>query len=115
MKKIQLPYGDYYLHLNYTDIDSLDDMIILFIINNEEFLYLKDKKDKFQDVEKMPEYIQSDWIKYNCLPVNDNIVNWSIDLCESRKYRSEKEFEQNTENIRLLKSIVRDLKIKKIL
>jgi hypothetical protein len=113
MKK--MPYGEYHLHLNYTDLDSLDDTIILFIIVDDEFLYLRDSRAKFQDVEKMPEYIQSDWIKYNSKPVTEDIVNSMIALCESRKYKSEKIFELQTENIKLLKVIQRDLNLKKLL
>ena len=56
-----------------------EESVIEFIFTeNDKFFLLKSDYDLFEDVSKMPEYIQSDWIKANKTDLNLEALNKHI-------------------------------------
>lgn len=94
-------------------------MIIYLIEKSGDFFYLQDDIDKINDISKMPIYITEDWINYNKkdieIPILDKLIK-SYERSLNNRHTIPLVEEEKCENdIKLLKSLKRDIKIKKII
>ena len=115
-----LPFGEYVTHLEYYDDQSLVKIVHLIIKNDDKYLLLTDSLDKFNDVDKMPDYIQKDWLKYNSKEITeidlnrlkDKLKRWtSRDLMDP----TSQVYEDHMEKLNIIKNIQREVKIKNLL
>jgi hypothetical protein len=115
-----LPFGEYVTHLEYYHEQTLVKTVDLILINDEEYLLVTDSLDKFNDIEKMSDYIQKDWLKYNSNQITEIEINrlaekikrWtSRDLMDP----SSKIYEDLMEKLYIIKNIQREIKIKNLL
>lgn len=112
-----LPFGEYVTHLEYYNEQTLVKIIDLILINDDKYLLLTDSLDKFNDIEKMPDYIQKDWLKYNSNKITEIDINRLIDKLKRwtsvRVY--DQIYEEHMEKLNILKIIQRDIRIKNLL
>jgi len=112
-----LPFGEYVTHLEYHNSQTLQKIISLIIKDDNRYLLLTDSLDKFNDIEKMPDYIQKDWLKYN----SNEITEIELDKLKEKLKRwtsvrvSDQIYEEHMEQLNILKSIQRDIRIKNLL
>ena len=93
--------------------------------NGDNTLILKDDADKIDDVSKMPNYIQEDYLKYNSKDIEETDINTLIRKLEwwcgfgndetNKVPPSSDKCDEYMEKIQILKNIKRDIKIKKLL
>jgi hypothetical protein len=114
-----LPFGEYMTHLECYDDQTLVKMVYLIIKNDEEYLLVTDSLDKFNDVEKMPDYIQKDWLKYNSNQITEIELNR---LTEKLKRLTSiwmdpksDTYKDHMEKLNTIKKIQREIKIKNLL
>ena len=110
MEEINFPGWDVLVHGSETNHHTLTPMSTIFIKDKDgNYFYLYDETDKMYDVSRMPPYIREDWVNYNKKDITNAVLEkWiaqfsNVGLVETDYYVSE------------LKSIKRDLIIKKIL
>ncbi len=87
---------------------SLDTYFTILIEKDGEYFFIVEEEQKIYDVSQMPYYIKEDWIKYNKKSVSLSLINDQI-------MRLTNKFDQFEDEINLLKSLKRDLIIKKII
>lgn len=117
MEEINFPNCEVIAHGSEIEHHSMKYISTIFIKTEDAYFYLQDETDKIYDVSKMPKYISEDWVNYNKKEVTnfilekwiatfENMHKWKFalgGLVETDFYASE------------LKSIKRDLTLKKIL
>ena len=96
------------LDLKFRNYDkNLEFYSFLVIEYNNELRYLKESKDKLEDVSKMPSYIQIDFFKYN---------SKELTLKEFDSFLSDSWINQTSDDVEIkIKEIKRELKLKLIL
>jgi hypothetical protein len=110
---------DWYEHHTLTRVNH-----ILFK-KDDDFLILVDDSDKINDVSKMPNYIQDDYLNHNFKFLTEEDINILIRKLEwwcgfgndetQGQVPSLDKYEEYMDKIQILKNIKRDLKIKKLL
>jgi hypothetical protein len=91
-----------------TDNHTLDEIFTILIEKDGEYFYIVEECQKVFDISQMPIYIKEDWIKYNKKYLSLSLLNEQI-----KRYTND--FDQFEEELSLLKSLRRDLIIKKII
>ena len=97
-----LPFGEYVTHLEYYDDQTLVKIVHLIIKNDDRYMILTDSLDKFNDIEKMPDYIQKD----------EKLKRWTSRILMDPTSQI---YEDHMEKLNIIKNIQRDVKIKKLL
>jgi hypothetical protein len=115
-----LPFGEYMTHLEYYDDQTLVKIVYLIIKNDDKYLLLTDSLDKFNDVDKMPDYIQKDWLKYNSKEITEIDLNRLKDKLKRWTSRglmdpTSQVYEDHMEKLNIIKNIQREVKIKNLL
>ena len=87
---------------------SLDNYFTILIEKDGEYSFIVEEEQKVFDISQMPDYIKEDWIKYNKKSLSLSLLNEQIKKLTN-------EFDQFEEDLSLLKSLRRDLIIKKII
>jgi hypothetical protein len=87
---------------------SLDNYFTILIEKDGEYSFIVEEEQKVFDISQMPDYIKEDWIKYNKKSVSLLLLNEQI-----KKYTND--YDQFEEELSLLKSLRRELIIKKII
>lgn len=87
------------------------------IIENRsgQIFYIEDDIEKIEDVSSMPNYIKEDWINYNKKELSDKFIDEQIGFLIKEVKLNQSMYLEYEEMIQKLKSIKRELKIKKIL
>jgi hypothetical protein len=97
--------------------------------SEDRILFLVDDSEKVDDVSKMPDYIQKDYVTYNSRDITEDNINMLIrklewwcgfgddetSLLQYGKMPSSEKYEEYMGKIQVLKNIKRDIKIKKLL
>ena len=115
-----LPFGEYVTHLEYYDDQSLVKIVHLIIKNDDRYMILTDSLDKFNDIEKMPDYIQKDWLKYNSKEITEIELIYLTEKLKRWTSRilmdpTSQIYEDHMEKLNIIKNIQRDVKIKNLL
>lgn len=84
------------------DNHSLDYWFTILIQQQGQYYYLVEEEQKVFDISQMPDYIKTDWIKYNKRPLNLLALNRQIKKLSG-------DLEQFEEELDLLKRLRRDL------
>lgn len=84
------------------DNQTLDYWSTILIEYQNQYCYLVEEEQKVFDISQMPDYIKTDWIKYNKKPLNLLALNRQIKKLSA-------DLEQFEEELDLLKRLRRDL------
>lgn len=84
------------------DNQTLDYWSTILIEHQGQYCYLVEEEQKVFDISQMPDYIKTDWIKYNKKPLNLLALNRQIKKLSA-------DLEQFEEELDLLKRLRRDL------
>jgi hypothetical protein len=116
---------NFIMALEWYDEQSLKRINHIISKSEDRILYLVDDSEKIDDVSKMPDYIQKDYITYNSRDITEENVNILIKKLEwwcgfgndetSGQMPSNEKYEEYMSKIQILKNIKRDIKIKKLL
>ena len=90
------------------NIHSLDNYFTILIKKDDEYSFIIEEEQKVFDISQMPNYIKEDWIKYNKKSVSLSLLNQQIK-------RLTNDYEHFEEELNLLKSLRRELIIKRII
>lgn len=87
------------------------------IIENSQghLFYIEDDIEKIEDVSSMPNYIKEDWLNYNKKELTEKFIDAQIQFLMREVKNHQTMYIEYNEMIQKLKSIKRELKIKKIL
>ncbi len=117
--------NNFLMSIDWYDNQTLVRVNHIIFLNDTEYMILIDDADKIQDVSKMPDYIQEDFIKHKSSYLTEEQTNVLIKKLEwwcgfgndetQGQFPNLDKFEEYTEKIQILKNIKRDLKIKKLL
>lgn len=84
------------------DNQTLDYWFTILIEHQDQYCYLVEEEQKVFDISQMPDYIKTDWIKYNKKPLNLLALNRQIKKLSA-------DLDQFEEELDLLKRLRRDL------
>lgn len=84
------------------DNQTLDYWSTILIEHQDQYCYLVEEEQKVFDISQMPDYIKTDWIKYNKKPLNLLALNRQIKKLSA-------DLDQFEEELDLLKRLRRDL------
>lgn len=90
------------------NIHSLDNYFTILIKKDDEYSFIIEEEQKVFDISQMPNYIKEDWVKYNKKSVSLSLLNQQIK-------RLTNDYEQFEGELNLLKSLRRELIIKRII
>jgi hypothetical protein len=116
-RKINLsPYSEISYLVNYQH-HTLTKMASVIFEKDLDYFFLDDELEKIYDISQMPDYIKSDWIKYNKKEITVSVLNKHIAYYSKfiKDNYSETEVDSTNELLITLKSIRRDLIIKGII
>lgn len=116
---------EFLMSIDWYDNQTLVRINHIIFLNKKEYMILIDDAGKIQDVSKMPNYIQEDYIKHKSASVSEEQINILIRKLEwwcgfgndetQAQIPSDIKYEEYMSKIQLLKNIKRDLKIKRLL
>lgn len=116
---------DFIISIDYYDNQSLKRFNHIVYKKDDDVVILIDDSEKINDVSKMPNYIQEDYLKYNSREIEEGDINILIRKLEwwcgmgnddtGGQMPSAEKYEEYMGKIQILKNIKRDIKIKKLL
>ena len=116
---------NFIMSIEWYDKQSLKRLSHIITKSEDRILFLVDDSEKVDDVSKMPDYIQKDYVTYNSSDITEENLNMLIRKLEwwcgfgndetSGQMPSSEKYEEYMDKIQVLKNIKRDIKIKKLL
>lgn len=111
------PVGPNYYKL----VDPITKIEELIIEDGGLYFYLKEEKDKLNEIINMPSYIKDDWFKYHREELTIKQIDKIVQSIENEHQKEQVKYAYNIpyrvdleEKLQKLKSVRRDLVIKKI-
>jgi hypothetical protein len=107
------------MSIEWYDKQSLKRLSHIISKSEDRILFLVDDSEKVDDVSKMPDYIQKDYVTYNSRDITEENINMLIRKLEwwcgfgndetSNKMPSSEKYEEYMDKIQVLKNIKRDI------
>jgi hypothetical protein len=103
--------------IEYLEFGTIETKKVLVFESSEIYLIINDLKDKIEDIIKMPDYIQNDWIKYNSKDLKLSDIDMCTNICIERINRNIKYIDKDEyfEKINTLKNLKRHLVLQNLL
>jgi hypothetical protein len=102
-------------------VDPIVEVIESIIEDNDTYYYIKEEKEKFSEIVRMPSYIKEDWMRYNREELTTKHVDDIIKKIEVEHNKEQVKYSYNIpyrvdleEKIQKLRSVRRDLVLRKI-
>lgn len=102
-------------------VDPIIEVIESIIEDNDIYYYIKEEKEKFNEIVRMPSYIKDDWMRYNREELTTKHIDDIIKKIEVEHNKEQIKYSYNVpyridleEKIQKLVSLRRDLILKKI-
>lgn len=105
----------------YKMVDPILKISEIVIEDNNLYFYIKEEKDKLDEIINMPSYIKDDWFKYNQEELTTNHIDKIIEYIDKEHQKEQSKYVYNIplridleEKMQKLRSIRRDLVLGKI-